>query len=244
LKWLTQQLSTPNVEFCPGSIVKRVEWKPRSVKITAQTTDGEREYQAQRIVITLPLGVLKHSGPGAVVFNPPLRDKQQAIEGLEMGAVVKLNLIFREQFWPIKDFGFIVADEALFPTWWSHAGRPMLTAWAGGRRAVRLSRFDREALLEEALKNLSSFFRIAKRELGGLLVDAYVHDWNDDPFSHGAYSFTPTHMTQMPQRLAAPIAGTLFFAGEATNAEGEQGTVQAALSSGQRAADELLRSLA
>jgi monoamine oxidase len=43
--------------------------------------------------------------------------------------------------------------------------------------------------------------------------------------------------------LAAPIAGTLYFAGEATNSDGYNGTVHGAIATGLRAAKELLQSL-
>lgn len=43
--------------------------------------------------------------------------------------------------------------------------------------------------------------------------------------------------------LACPVANTLFFAGEATEQAGHQATVHGALYAGQRAADEVLRTL-
>jgi monoamine oxidase len=42
------------------------------------------------------------------------------------------------------------------------------------------------------------------------------------------------------QALAEPVAGTLFFAGEATDTTGQEGTVHGALATGLRAARELL----
>ncbi|MEP6993186.1 MAG: FAD-dependent oxidoreductase [Acidobacteriota bacterium] len=42
--------------------------------------------------------------------------------------------------------------------------------------------------------------------------------------------------------MARPVAGTLFFAGEATNAE-QSGTVAGAIASGRRAARQLLRAM-
>jgi monoamine oxidase len=45
-------------------------------------------------------------------------------------------------------------------------------------------------------------------------------------------------------RVAEPVAGTLFFAGEATAAGGHTGTVHGALESGRRAAGEVLAALA
>ena len=50
-------------------------------------------------------------------------------------------------------------------------------------------------------------------------------------------------MIDMPTELAEPIEGTLFFAGEATDTNGDQGTVQGSLASGERAAKEIIDAL-
>ena len=44
----------------------------------------------------------------------------------------------------------------------------------------------------------------------------------------------------LPKLLAEPVAGTLFFAGEATVKDAQTGTVFGALESGMRAAQEIL----
>ena len=46
--------------------------------------------------------------------------------------------------------------------------------------------------------------------------------------------------TGSQQALAQPVSGTLFFAGEATVANGHHATVHGALASGERAAREVL----
>jgi len=43
--------------------------------------------------------------------------------------------------------------------------------------------------------------------------------------------------------LARSVESTLFFAGEATNTEGHSGTVHGAISTGQRAAREIIESV-
>ena len=63
-----------------------------------------------------------------------------------------------------------------------------------------------------------------------------------DPYARGAYSYIGVGGNGAPRALARPVEGTLFFAGEATNAA-EIGTVAGALSSGRRAAREVLRVL-
>jgi len=42
--------------------------------------------------------------------------------------------------------------------------------------------------------------------------------------------------------LARPVVDTLFFAGEATNSDGNSGTMHGAIATGYRAAEELLQS--
>lgn len=70
-----------------------------------------------------------------------------------------------------------------------------------------------------------------------------MFDWARDPFARGAYSWIPAGALDAPTALAAPVADRLFFAGEATDAGGDSGTVHGALASGLRAADEILARL-
>jgi monoamine oxidase len=72
---------------------------------------------------------------------------------------------------------------------------------------------------------------------------AYFHDWQSDPFARGAYSWAKVGADGAQEALAAPVENTLFFAGEATDTTGHNGTVHGAIASGQRAAAEILRSV-
>jgi monoamine oxidase len=241
IQWLTCNLAGHQVEIETNCIVKSIRWERGRVEVVADTPAGQRSFEAERVLITLPLGVLQQqTGPGAVRFDPPLAAKERAIRGLAMGAVVKLTLQFRSRVWPMKNFGFIHIDDPQLPVWWSDERGPILTGWAGGPRAERMSREGPEATLAAAFRVLSSVFKLSETKLRETLVASYTHDWMRDPFSFGAYSYTPVRMIDMPKRLAAPLSDTLFFAGEATDAEGEQGTVHGALASGERAAREML----
>jgi monoamine oxidase len=81
---------------------------------------------------------------------------------------------------------------------------------------------------------------ISEKQVKTEFETAYFHDWQRDPFSRGAYSYGKVGSDGAQQALAAPIANTLFFAGEASDISGNNGTVQAALASGERAASEIL----
>lgn len=81
-----------------------------------------------------------------------------------------------------------------------------------------------------------------KPTAGAITPAAFARSaWTTDPYALGAASFTPVG-TQASAReaLAEPIDDRLFIAGEATDVEAP-GTIAAALRSGDRAADELLR---
>jgi monoamine oxidase len=77
---------------------------------------------------------------------------------------------------------------------------------------------------------------VSAARLERLLLGAWSHDWNSDPYARGAYSYQVTGGAGATSALARPVGGRLFFAGEATDTEGATGTVHGATASGRRAA--------
>jgi monoamine oxidase len=71
----------------------------------------------------------------------------------------------------------------------------------------------------------------------------YYHNWSADPYSLGAYSYIGVGGAQAPKQLTRPVESTLLFAGEVTDAE-NSGTVEGAIASGRRAAQQALKLLA
>ena len=228
------------VEF--NTIVKAIRWEPGTVEVEAESDHKTRVFRATRLLLTLPLGVLQSAHDG-VSFHPPIESKKVALENLAMGQVMKVVIEFHSRFWPVQNFGFVHSDDEWLPTWWADERGPVLVGWAGGPRAEWLSCESDDAILDEAFRSLSRIFRVDRRHILDLHAASWMHDWMHDRFAGGAYSFTPVGMTTMPRQLAQPIADTLFFAGEATDSQGEQGTVHAALTSGVRAANEIVQSI-
>jgi monoamine oxidase len=72
--------------------------------------------------------------------------------------------------------------------------------------------------------------------------DAFTHNWLTDPYSRGAYSYVAVGGSGASAQLARHVQRTLFFAGEHVSG-GRNGTVDGAIASGSRAADQILRSL-
>ncbi|HWB61002.1 MAG TPA: NAD(P)/FAD-dependent oxidoreductase [Chthoniobacteraceae bacterium] len=227
------------------TVVAEIRWRRGGVEVAAATPTGPRAYTANAVIATLPLGVLKAraGSRGAVSFVPALPEKEEALRHLHMGKVVKVILRFKERFWERHGhFAFAMALDAPFQTWWTQepAVSDFLTGWAGGPAADRLAGLTRETLLERALESLALVFGEAKEKLRGLMEDFFFHDWNEDPFSRGAYSYQGIGGLEAARVLGSPVEDTLFFAGEATDFEGASGTVHAALESGRRAAREVI----
>lgn len=239
IDWYAAELSRAQVTVELNSVVTLLRWSPGHVEATISRPNGLHTAEASAAVITLPLGVLQRVSKH--LFQPNLQEKEEAIAGLAMGNVSKLNLLFRDRLWPEERFGFIHADHEAFPTWWSHEHPNLVTAWAGGGQTAKLNG-SLNSLRAAALGCLARISQVPDQRAADELLGASTIDWSDERYTGGAYSYTPAGMIDMPELLGSPVAGTLFFAGEATDAEGDQGTVHGAIASGDRAAEELLES--
>ena len=208
--------------------VREVRWKRGSVELRGTFRGELWSAWAPRAVITVPIGVL----PSLV------REKRHALAKLESGPVVRVAMAFREAFWEKQHPGvaFFHSPNAPFPTFWTplpmHA--PLLTCWAGGPKASRLTGSSEKTLLKHALASVRSVLGNFEEPRAYLM-----HDWQADPFARGGYSYVKVGGTGAREELAAPLEETLYFAGEATDTE-QSGTVGGALASGQRAAREVL----
>jgi monoamine oxidase len=220
-------------EVRTSAIVTRVVWRRGEVEVVVRTRAGAEEtHRARAAVVTLPLGVLRSD---AITWHPRPRNLA-AVEKLEMGNVCKIVFAFREPFWDAQT-NFVHASGPDFPTWWTHAPAvvPLLTAWTGGPPAARLLDMSEAQRIDRALASLTKVFHVPRARVDDLLDAWWTHDWRNDPFSRGAYSYTLAGGMNARKKLAAPVQGTLFFAGEACEAE-QSGTVAGAIASGRAAA--------
>jgi monoamine oxidase len=164
--------------------------------------------------------------------------------------VFRVALRFREAFWEdneeLKDAGFILSSEDVFPTWWTTLSTrsTVLVGWHSGGRAESMKGKSKEEILHEALTSLARIVGVALETVQGYLETAYFHDWHADPYARGAYSYVPTGALDARKQLAIPVSNTLFFAGEATDQDGHSATVHGAIASGRRAAKQLLAAMA
>lgn len=238
LAWLAGALD-PRVKLRLQAVVREVKWQRRAVEVRGAFLGRPFAVRAKQAVVTLPVGVLQ---AGSVRFHPALSEKSGALRKLASGPVVKLALRFDSAFWEERypDVSFFHCPGGFFPTFWNQLPRhaPCLIGWAGGPKAdAHFGRPARE-VVRRALATLERLFGKAAR-VESRLQNFRLQDWRADPFARGAYSYVRVGGTGAREALAAPLAGTLYFAGEATDTE-QAGTVAGALESGRRAACELL----
>lgn len=243
-----------------GCVASRIAWKDGRVDVTfldsskhkAQTISG------QTVVVTVPLGVLAApaDAPGAIAIDPPVASHARAVELMAMGTVVKLVLHFDHAFWReeklaerlgvkrLDQMSFIQSSGKLeFPVWWSMypIDAPLLIAWRGGPVATEMSRLPIREQERRAIASLAEIFAIKPASLRRRLVATFNHDWINDPFSRGVYSYSRVGGANACVMLSRPVHDTIWFAGEAADRLGRTGTVHGAIGSGWRAADEILR---
>lgn len=212
-------------------------------------TGRETELSARAVIVTVPLGVIAD-----IEFDPPL--DRRPTDALAMSDVVKLTLRFRSPFWierkkPLAKAALLHAPGETFPTrptfptfptFWTArpAMAPVLIAWAGGPAAARLADYGGARIAEAACDSLARLVSVKAERVHDELEAFHYHDWSRDPFARGAYSYALVGGVRAAASLAKPIGKTLFFAGEHTMPSPENGTVEGAIASGERAAGQVV----
>lgn len=115
--------------------------------------------RADRVVLTVPLGVLKGEG---IEFTPRLPfEKRTAIDSLGLGMLETIWLRFDDVAWTSEAERFSVTGDDVAVSQWLNlqtlAGEPILVGLLGGEAASAFSELDDEAATEAALASLAPF---------------------------------------------------------------------------------------
>ena len=227
-----------------NSRVSGMVWGEELSAVFYENRGLESAVTCRCIINTLPIGVMQS---GEIQFSPGLPDnKQAAINGLTMGSMVVIPMVFSEPFW--KD---VVPN---YGGWYSSDGRvyfgvphpeegatPVVKGWFSGAAADQLSAEGPEQAIQTAIGWLEQASGMPG--LGAKLSWHHVQDWVTDPYSRGSYSVTRPGGYGLRATLAQPLGKSLFFAGEATAAPPHYQTVHGAYMSGKRVAAEVARAL-
>lgn len=244
VEWLARDLGT---SIRLHHEVKSVEWREGHVAVEGQASGQSWRCTARAAIVTAPIGVLRAraGARGSIAIDPEPARLRRALDGFEMGTVVRLVVWFREFPWSsaTQRFDFVQLTDGPFAILWtaSPVRWPLAVVWCGGLAAADLSLAPRAEVLRIMRKQLAHAIGISSRRLERSIRNVWWHDWDRDPYTRGAYTYVRVGEIAATRALPRPEEGTLFFAGEAT--EPESGTVEAALSSGRRAARQVHRAL-
>ena len=225
-----------------NSAVNQIKWSKNNVEVSCQS--GEK-YTADKIIITVPVGVMQSK---SIEFLPAIPDIESAFQKLGYGHVIKFLFEFENKFWEtdndpgVKKMGFLFA-QAEIPTWWTQypSPQPLLTGWLAGPNALALKNKSDDELYKIALQSLSDIFGMDINEISNKLIAGQIINWPADEFAMGAYSYATVNAHEARKIIMHGVEETIWFAGEGIYNGREMGTVEAALASGKLVADVLLQ---
>ena len=238
------------------TVVEKITYSPdRSGSARVVCEDGT-VVDADHVVSTIPLGVLKHD---SVRFDPPLPSwKTDTIGRLGYGILNKIILVYRETFWDTSRdiFGVLRMPQSRHSLkqseytsqrgrcfqWFdvsNMSGVPVLLGLMAGDAGFDTERSKNDELVEEATGVLRNIYGAKVPQQP---VHSIVTRWGSDKFSRGSYSSAGPDMRSDDYQTMARSIGNLFFAGEHT-IETHPATVHGAYLSGLRAASEVLETM-
>ena len=231
------------VEF--SKTVIRVETEDEMIRVRC---DDGSEVTADVCIVTLPLGVLKHSHQS--LFTPALPTwKQEAIKNMGFGTNAKIYLCFdvdiSEVAPDLKPAGFnFLRDNpgddddwvgGVFSMLPNNTDPRVLVTWLSGTHAATVESLSEDEVLRGVNRLIDTFIKPILPSFP-YPVSCHVTKWSTSSLSRGSYSYlTPTTPPATPELLSRPV-GRLLFAGEATHPRFFS-TVHAALESGWREAE-------
>jgi monoamine oxidase len=215
--------------------VSKIDYTNTKVQITHNSTISEADY----VIVTVPLGVLKAN---KIQFVPSLpTSKQNAIQKIGMNCVNKFLLTWNTAFWDdvqyisytpaTKDkFNYFVNVKKFHPT----VNALMTFAYADYARQTEL--MTDAQITNEIMAHLKDIYGNSIPNPTNILRTK----WQSNEHTYGAYSYTAvgTEMQHF-EDLAATINDKLFFAGEHTEVD-YFSTAHGAYISGIREADKII----
>jgi monoamine oxidase len=206
-------------------------------RIRIETSRGT--LSAGKVIVTVPTNLIADE---SIRFCPALSAKVDAARGLPLGIADKVTLALDRAETLPKDGNLRGATmrTAMGTYHLRPFGQPCIEGFFGGSFARQLEEAGDGAFAAQSIDEIAGFLGNDFRRRLKPLAESR---WALDPFARGSYSHAlPGHFDKR-EVLAAPVDGRLFFAGEATSPNFFS-TAHGARDSGERAAQEVLASLA
>ncbi len=248
-------------------VVTEINYNGQKVIVSFKNALGEQTLEADYVVSTIPLGVLKGKTETKVIFSPDITtERQDALDHLDMGVYNKVYYIFNateQPFWIVdkdKDWISLIPEKGeemgqggIFFNFYKYTGKPILLEFNTGdysrqlnEKAAAYSQEKKEQDEYIAGKGLEILEKMYPNKVPPLSdVTTLVTTWEREPYFGGSFSYFPKdansiHFDELARPLNNADGNKVFFAGEAT-IQHIFSTVNGAYVTGIRAAEEIQR---
>jgi monoamine oxidase len=190
--------------------VSRIDHRGRAIRL--ETARGT--VTAARVIVTVPTSILAEA---LIRFDPALPEKRDAAAGLPLGVDDKLFISLDGALPEVGPDGFLVGSTTRRETMTYQIrplDRPAIYCFFGGRFAASLEPGGEAAMFAFAAEELG---RLLGADIRRRIAPLAATAWRADPWARGSYSYARPGHAEDRARLAAPVDGRLFFAGEATS---------------------------
>lgn len=206
------------------------------------TDGGGGTHECTRVIITVPLSILKS---GAITFSPQLPLVNTAAwNRIGMAGGIKVALSFFSNFWgreatSIYTQGY--AREYYAPGMGRSNSNRVLTATIVGDQAEAMSGKTDEEIIALLLADLDALYPAQQGQASKNFDEpnSYLFDWSKQEYIKGASSYPLVSGDDAGISMSTPVQNRIFWAGEATARNGNSATVQGAIESSNRATIEL-----
>jgi monoamine oxidase len=213
-----------------------------SVSDARASRESRESLDADYVVVTAPATAVRR-----IRFEPALPPEQhRAIDTLPYGNATKTLLQCTRPFWrgagTPRGYGTNLDVGALWDGSEDQRGRAaILVSLAGGSASAQARALLREEGPDGFIQRLR-WMRTAKTSRGPVdaqVIASHSTTWEDDRWAGGGYAYFSSSFDPSLRRWLSAPAGRILFAGEHTSTEW-QGYMNGALTTGQRAAMEVL----
>ncbi|MEO0457457.1 MAG: FAD-dependent oxidoreductase [Cyanobacteria bacterium P01_A01_bin.114] len=214
--------------------VSQITQTDRGVGVTFSAQGASQTLSADRVICTVPLSVMNR-----IQISPGLSaEKQQAINQLAYTSATRVLMQTRRRFWQDQGkSGYTATDLPIGLVGDATFSQPgtggILETFMTGEQARQADAIAVDQRVEFVMPHVKAVYPNAQPQ-----VTAHTSfSWDNQDWSQGGYVwFQPGQMRELLPHVSRP-EGRIHFAGEHTSAQ--NGWMQGALESGERAAEEI-----
>jgi len=242
-----------------------LNWKVVSIDYSFNRKDillrshNGQQINADACIISVPVSIINDE---VIEFQPPLpRQKIESFKMVGMERAMKIILKFNKKLWPEKLQSIVCSDCEIPEIWFrefrlsdSDNKKPanfnsknqstfVAVCFLTSKYADELAKHGNQKAVSIAKEQLCKVFRISSEDMNKSYITYTIFDWKEHDGIRGGYGYPKVGIQRKHYLcMAENVDEKMFFCGESTHL-GAGMTIQAAMDTGVRAAEEVLKKL-